>query len=329
MAINETFNYMEDLRDLWFSSGETRNPFNNLLVTPLFAKGYTMKLIRHWKEKYNENVYFDSGGFQCALGKIQYWDLFEKLLKYYSENSWADYYVLPDHPTLVNASQDLKLIVDKNVNTTIIGSELFYHKMQGKFLYNFIGVIQGYSLIHIKKCVKLYKKLNLSYMGLGPPITVDKSKRYKNIRILLNNIHKYTKNKIHLFGTSNFLVLNAAKEFNVFSCDSSAWILNGGYGNVSLPFFNTFYGNNAKFNIVKKELKHNCEFCDNYNLIECNKRINKKYIILHNLNCILDTLDIINGKGKVSNEEALSIRGKYVKRKNDFNGIYYQSSFDF
>ena len=48
---------------MWDKSGDQRNPFASVLVTPLFATQATLEVVKQLKEERASKVYFDSGGF--------------------------------------------------------------------------------------------------------------------------------------------------------------------------------------------------------------------------------------------------------------------------
>ncbi|HHW40225.1 MAG TPA: hypothetical protein GXX19_03600 [Syntrophomonadaceae bacterium] len=74
-------------------------PFESVLISPLFSRPETIRLLRKLKEDGTiKNLYFDSGGYQVQKGIIGYHALYNQLLCFYRKNNWADYYILPDYP---------------------------------------------------------------------------------------------------------------------------------------------------------------------------------------------------------------------------------------
>lgn len=67
----------------WRESGDPRNPFASLIVTPLFVRPSALQIIRELKTS-GANVVFDSGGYQVQMGKIRYEKLFSRLLEFYT-----------------------------------------------------------------------------------------------------------------------------------------------------------------------------------------------------------------------------------------------------
>ncbi len=93
----ESANRIKTLRNLWTETGDVRNPFSDVLITPLFTSLSTLDLVNKNKVSGEiHKVYFDSGGYFVQTGKITYQDMYWRLLNFYRHNNWADYYVLPD-----------------------------------------------------------------------------------------------------------------------------------------------------------------------------------------------------------------------------------------
>jgi hypothetical protein len=89
-----------DLRQvlsLWGESGDSRNPFANMLVSPLFTARGTFRIVKEeLKEKRNCDL-FRLGWVLCSAGRINFETLYHRLYKCYQDHTWADWYVLPDH----------------------------------------------------------------------------------------------------------------------------------------------------------------------------------------------------------------------------------------
>lgn len=107
---------------LWEKLG-TGRPFAKCIITPLFVGPGTLKHIRYMHEAWGVSVTFDSAGFFVQQGKIQYDELFVRLLDFYRQNSWAENYVLPD---FVPTSRNTPAEVAERVQVTVAEGLNFY-----------------------------------------------------------------------------------------------------------------------------------------------------------------------------------------------------------
>jgi queuine/archaeosine tRNA-ribosyltransferase len=289
---------------LWDEGGDTRNPFSNVLVTPLFANHKTLSIIKHEiKEKRGANVFFDSGGYYAQQGKITFEDLYRALRDYYLdvENRWADYYVLPDD---VPTSADSLEQVQQKVSNTITAAKMFFAEMPLYIKEKAIPVIQGHTLTQISTCIDTYFDLGLSYFGFGSfgtngvnsSINVADSRSASNVSVITSELNK-RKIKLHVFGVSTPPVIYAFKKLGVNSFDSLAWQRSAGFGKVYLPFtraYNVSHRstknsalNEEEFNHIKEITGHTCPFCEKF--IDLSQ--NRLYRSLHNLASVMDTIE--------------------------------------
>lgn len=318
-----------DLRQvlkLWDESGDPRNPFANVLVTPLFVAQSTFKIIREeLKEKRGNTVYFDSGGYYVQQGRIDYETLYDRLRKCYQEHTWADWYVLPDH---VPTSRDTPEIVASKVNDTITAARLFSDEMSPNIRDKILPVVQGHTEQQIFECVDTYTQLGAPYIGFGSFGTSGASSQMnlvtdQSLRMLklLSGLGQEKGFNLHLFGVSTPPILYVFDRLGIYSFDSLAWMKAAGYGNVFLPFvrgymvtyriYDRTHTYQEQFDYLKELTGHHCVFCEDFS-----KLVNHRmYRVLHNLSSVLDTLDILatgnNGFGQsvrpVSNETILQV----------------------
>lgn len=143
-----------DLRQvlcLWGESGDSRNPFANILVSPLFIAQGTFRIVKEeLKERRNSTVYFDSGGYYVQQGRINYETLYHRLHKCYQDHTWADRYVLPDH---VPTSRDTPDVVVGKVKDTITAARMFAGEMSPSIREKILPVVQGHTEEQIFECV--------------------------------------------------------------------------------------------------------------------------------------------------------------------------------
>ena len=107
------------------------HPFERIIVSPLFVPPATLRLLKSWREGSSpirspvancQSLIFDSGGYQVQTGKLTYEELCRELRKTYERETWADFYVLPDH---VPTSRDSDAEVERKIKETLTMGELF------------------------------------------------------------------------------------------------------------------------------------------------------------------------------------------------------------
>lgn len=311
------------IRKLWEESGDIRNPFSSVLVTPLFTSKTTLKIIRSWKEEKGSEVYFDSGGFWVQQGKISYRDLYPKLMEFYKKNKWADYYILPDNVPL---SSDPEEIVEQKSFETAHFSCMFFYEMPDNLKSKAIPVIQGYTYSQLYRAITSYKKLGLNYFGFGSFATSGNNQTINQYNptaeMRLNLIKELTEKdgiKIHTFGVGAPPIIWRLSLNKFYSFDSIGWMKSAGYGNVFLPLMsgklcthnNIFRAHISRkdFARIKDITNHKCIFCNDYNKLS-KTRI---YRIMHNLTCIMDTIDYIRNTSQEEVKDIIKITSpKYL-----------------
>jgi queuine/archaeosine tRNA-ribosyltransferase len=300
---------------LWDESGDPRNPFAQVLVSPLFTSPGTLKYVRdELKFMRNSTVYFDSGGYYVQQGRLDYESLYSRLHKFYQEQTWADWYVLPDH---VPTSQDSKTTVAGKVKDTITAARMFVRDMSSDTKEKILPVVQGHDEHQIFECVDTYVDLGAQYIGFGSFGTSGATNQIntitdQSVRMLklLSSMGKEKRFDLHLFGVSTPPILPMFNKLGVFSFDSMAWIKAAGYGNVFLPLvrgymvtyrvYSRTHTYQEHFEYLKELTGHTCPFCNDFSQLT----ISKIHRVMHNLVCVMDTLDIIssgkNGFGEAT-----------------------------
>jgi queuine/archaeosine tRNA-ribosyltransferase len=315
------------LLDLWENSGDPRNPFAFVLVSPLFAQPATLRLVRgELKEKRGSTVYFDSGGYYVQQGKLTHTELYCALRDYYRNptNQWADWYVLPDH---VPTSQDLPEVVEYKVRDTITAAKMFHAEMPSSIQGRTIPVIQGHTLEQINKCLNEYQSMGAKYLGFGSFGTSGSTNSINvaDRRSAESLIHIITQLRdqgvrLHTFGISTPPAIYAFERMGIYSFDSLGWVRSGGYGKVFLPFtraYNVSHRSTRNGALTEEEFAHlkdltghYCAFCASFPTL----RDNRLYRSLHNLLCVLDT---VNGHRRLNEAEIANLiaekSGRYYR----------------
>ncbi len=296
---------LRKLLQLWDESGDPRNPFATVLVTPLFASPSTLKLIREeLKERRGATVYFDSGGYYAQQGKITFEKLYRTLRDYYQnpDNQWADWYVLPDH---VPTSTDSLTIVEEKVNDTVTATRMFYAEMPSMVQERSMPVIQGHTFRQVNRCIEAYRELGLKYIGFGSfgtsgannSINVADSRSAATVAHIVRELED-DGIRLHTFGVSTPPVIYAFQRLGIYSFDSLAWQRSAGYGKVYMPFIRAYNVSHrstrnsalsqTEFELIKERTGHHCPFCENFGHLS--KR--RLYRSLHNLVAVMDTVKV-------------------------------------
>lgn len=292
---------------LWDESGEPRNPFERVLVTPCFCDPKTVRLVREeLKEKRGSIVFFDSGGYYVQKGGTSYENLYERVLGFYSENLWADWYVLPDH---VPVSTDSARVVEYKVRNTITGSQLFLDELPAILHERVVPVIHGYTDEQIHWCLEAYQQLSPKRVGFGSFATngATNSINFLSRRSedTVRRISVWARQRsilLHLFGLSG-PDLFAFRDIVDGTCDSMNWYKAANYGKVFLPFvraYNITYRSpnfrsisEEEFLYLKRLTGHECYFCQSFG--DLAKDFWKRR--MHNLVCVLEAVEML-GRGE-------------------------------
>jgi queuine/archaeosine tRNA-ribosyltransferase len=309
-----------DLRQaiqLWDASGDPRNPFADVLVSPLFTRPSTLRIVREeLKEKRGSQVYFDSGGYYVQQGRLTYEELYGLLMDYYRQNRWADWYVLPDW---VPTSQDDSQTVEHKVRATITVSKLFYDELPDGLKERALPVVQAHTKAQVIACMEAYNQFAVGPIGFGSFGTSGATNGVNTVTgqsvEMLRSLVELAKRgafEIHLFGVSTPPILYLFQQLEVSSFDSMAWMKAAGFGNVFLPLVRGYMATyrvagrthtyRERFERLKAMTGHRCPFCEDFSALTTNRM----YRIMHNLASVLDTLDLLE-VGDLSHEQILQI----------------------
>ncbi|MFW5709445.1 MAG: hypothetical protein ACOCX5_04415 [Chloroflexota bacterium] len=292
---------------LWEDSGDPRNPFAHVLVSPLFANPSTLRAVREIQQRWNSTIYFDSGGYYVQQGRIGYAELCDRLREYYQQpdNQWASYYVLPDNvPTSTDSTTD----VDQKVAETRTVAKQFFYSMPTTLQEQAMPVIQGHTAQQIYQCVDTYSQLGTRLVGFGSFGTSGSTNSINTVNDTSYQMLKHVRDltahhgmRVHLFGIGTPPILYFFQQMGFDSFDSMSWARAAGFGNAFLPFMKGFMVSQTSqamfrssldredFERLKLITEHQCPFCDDFIKLSNNRF----YRIVHNLACMLDTLDLM------------------------------------
>lgn len=291
----------------WNESGDLRNPFANMLVTPIFTPSSTLALVRKLKEEgVVEQVFFDSGGFFVQMGRISYEDMYWRLLQFYRANQWGDMYTLPDYVPLSSDDEETSWYKAKR---TADGSRLFHQEMPDEIKTRALAVVQGRSVAQVDYCLGTYLRAEISSWGFGSFGTTGKQSNANVVTAealaLLNYVTRVASAnncRLHAFGVSTPPVIYLLSESGVTSFDSIGWMKTAGYGKVYLPFvraYNITYRDKSArgmppkvFEELKARSGHECAFCTDFRLLESSRT----HRTLHNLAVIQDMTTMIRDR---------------------------------
>jgi hypothetical protein len=292
---------------LWEAGGDPRNPFAHVLVSPLFADPSTLRAVREVQQRWNSTIYFDSGGYYVQQGRISYPDLCDRLRAYYQQpdNQWASYYVLPDN---VPTSTDSKKAVDQKVAETCTVAQQFFYSMPTRLQEHALPVIQGHTAQQVYQCVDTYSQIGTPLVGFGSFGTSGATKSINTVNDtsyqMLAHVRDLTAHygmRVHLFGIGTPPILYFFDQMGFDSFDSMSWARAAGFGNAFLPFMKGFMVSQTAqamfrssldredFERLKLITGHQCPFCEDFVQLSTNRF----YRIVHNLACILDTIDFM------------------------------------
>lgn len=286
---------------LWDGSSDLRDPFKHVVFTPVVSSGATVKLIRQLKEERGSMVMFDSGGYQVQMGRATYEELFDRLLRCYRENNWADWYVLPDR---VPHSADSEREVEFKVRETLDFAKLFVRQMPDGFVEKAVGVVHGRTGEQVRRCVETYSDIGLRYIGFGsfgtsgPDGSVNMVSQ-TSLRLLrvAESLAREHGLRLHVFGigSPNHLARLVKAGVSPDSFDSAGWWKAGGFGKIFFPGgcqlhitrMHKHTVTRQRIEYEKRRTQHSCPFC--MDVLELRrKRILR---IMHNLVSMLESVE--------------------------------------
>lgn len=289
---------------LWDEGGDPRDPFGQVVFTPLFSSGATTRLIRSLVAERGSEVMFDSGGYQVQMGKVRYEELFERLLKFYRDNGWGDWYVLPDQ---VPYSADSDLEVEFKVREMLDFARLFVRKMPNDLVERAVGVVHGRTPDQVRRCIETYSDLGLRYVGFGSFGTSGSNGSVNMISHGTLHLLGKTQDladeyrlRLHVFGigSPNYLARIIKAGIALDSFDSAGWWKAAGFGKVFFPGGSQLHvtrlgHHGATEQGIEQEKwrrQHHCPFCADVSRL----RQSRMARVMHNLAAMMDTVQRID-----------------------------------
>jgi GNAT superfamily N-acetyltransferase len=284
------------------------HPFRRLIFTPLFCSPSSRRLLKELASELPDQsvtliphilprpkVIFDSGGYQVQMGRLSYEELCARLRDLYATETWADYYVLPDHvPTSSDSDRDATRKAD---DTMSVGENFLAWFPELRATSKFIGVVHGRTEAEMRRGARRWSDLGVGYVAFGsfgtsgPKGSVNLLSNHSlALLAVLSEAAREHGQQLHIFGIGNpgYLRKFVAKGAIAQSFDSSGWWKMAGFGYVLLEqrFVNICRrGRGTKsLSDLEQELPshdHSCPFCADVTAL----REQRWLRVLHNLTC--------------------------------------------
>ena len=288
--------------------GPVANPYRNVLITPIALPSNRsfLKVLKEAKEKGDiERVMFDSGGFQVMTGSLKnvnsLEDLLERDTEIYTEEDWADIYILPDHPPV---GEDNFSDVEQKIISTVESSLKFVEGLPDKIKYKSAPVFHAKYLEHINYFFEGYKDIiELSkfatYSAAGKTFK-DKPRQLdvETMRILQSLVNKLEdiEASVHCLGVASPPAVFCLGQLGVRTFDSSTAVRVAATGKVLFPYTTAKDCSDRRETSINAdelaELRevtgHRCPFCEDIDELKEDNSARK----LHNL-IVLDQLSYI------------------------------------
>ena len=310
---------------------ESANPESNalahVLTTPLFMSQQALGIIQRFQQQRGSEICFDSAGYYVQVGKIQYHELYMKLLQCYRTQSWADRYVLPDYVPL---SSDTDAQVEEKVRQTVYYSCLFFQEMPDELKVKAMPVVHGRTRAQVEYCLEHYLTLGVEWVGFGSFGTFGKNNETNiatqsavdNARLVVRIAQQYGL-KVHLFGLGAPALVGMLYSIGANSFDSASWFKAAGFGQVHMPFtrgYNITYQNSRSsiqkgitwedFTRLKEITGHTCLYCSDYQTIASHKM----HRVVHNLLTVSESVHMLN-QGKFEHARTIYEQGSAKYRE--------------
>jgi hypothetical protein len=277
-----------------------------VLVTPLLVSAFTLRLARRLSDEHNIPVMFDSGGYAVQTGRLDYFEMYSRLIDLYRRERWAGLYTLPDN---VPTTRDTDDAVEAKVRQTVECTELFYREVPDELRDRAIGVAHGRTLAQVEFCLDRYVRLGLRHVGFGSFGTAGKDNGM-NIAtaVAVANARRVATLAAergltsHLFGIGTPALLPWIARTRATSLDSANWARSAGFGQVFLPFtrgYNVSHRSTTsgiqeslsrdRFERLRAISGHDCPFCRSFETLQTSREARAG----HNLFATTDALEII------------------------------------
>lgn len=283
------------------------NPLKRILITPS-AYPKSAGVVKELKQdNIIEEVIFDSGGFQVwnKTSKYTFDELLEINSKIYTENDWADYFILQDYPPSL---QDSVKEANEKIDLTIKSTFALLDKLPDHVRKKCLPVIHAKYLDQIDYQIDIYQK---HFDSMDIPITAfsnnvfGRSDIANGKRLTLDGLlllEQIKKNGIatHFLGLGSPPLLYIFKDidFNLKSYDNSSWIMCAGFGSILLPYRSStpitgkvtdrvsIIRSQEDLDFHKEYTGHSCIFCEDFKELQEDptKRAMHNIIVLSQLN---------------------------------------------
>ncbi len=301
----------------------------HVLTTPLFMNQDALGIIRRFQIERGSKICFDSAGYYVQVGKIQYHELYMKLLTCYRNHRWADRYVLPDYVPL---SSDPDAEVEEKVRQTVYYSCLFFQEMPDELKPKAMPVVHGRTRKQVEYCLEHYLTLGIEWVGFGSFGTFGKNNEtnvatqsaVENARLVVDIAKRYGL-KVHLFGLGAPALVGMLYSIGADSFDSASWFKSAGFGQVHMPLgrgYNITYNNSCStiqkgitwedFTRLKEITGHTCLYCTDYQTIVSHKM----HRVVHNLLVVNESVHMLN-QGEFDRARSIYEQGS-VKYKEEY-----------
>lgn len=301
----------------------------HVLTTPLFMNQDALSIIKRFQVERGSEICFDSAGYYVQVGKIQYHELYMKLLTCYRSHRWADRYVLPDYVPL---SSDTDAEVEEKVRQTVYYSCLFFQEMPDELKLKAMPVVHGRTRKQVEYCLEHYLTLGVEWVGFGSFGTFGKNNEtniatqsaVENARLVVDIAKRYDL-KVHLFGLGAPPLVGMLYSIGADSFDSASWFKSAGFGQIHMPFgrgYNITYNNSCStiqkgitwedFTRLKEITGHTCLYCTDYQTIVSHKM----HRVVHNLLVVNESVHMLN-RGEFNRARSIYEQGS-VKYKEEY-----------
>ena len=279
----------------------TIEPLRNVMFTPISEGEGSQEELRNIQKRHDINVMFDSGGYEVQVGNKTFDELQSYLHDFYTQNQWADRYVLPDNVPL---SQDSSNTVETKVKQTVDIGSLFYRQMPSEIQSRSLAVIQGHNRDQLRRCLSAYADLDgLQHVGFGSfgtsgvsnGVNMLTTEAFQNLKWAVDRAHDAGMT-VHAFGVGGPTSIPLLYAAGVDSFDTTSWMRSSGYGNVFFPFksrFNASHRKNRSGKVLtsselphlKAETGHQCPFCESMSQLRRSRwdRIMHNLIVIHEM----------------------------------------------
>jgi len=291
-----------------------------VLVTPLMVTRFTLRLARELHEETGVPILFDSGGYAVQTGRLDYFEMYSRLIGLYRRERWASWYTLPDNVPTFHDRDDG---IEAKVRQTVACSEMFYREMPDELHERALPVAHGRTVAQVEFCLDRYARLGVRHVGFGSfgtagrqngrnIVTAEAFANARRLAALAGERGMTT----HLFGVGSPAILPLIARTGATSFDSASWARSAGFGQVFLPLtrgYNVSHRSTVSsiqqgltrdaFDRLRAGSGHDCPYCESFETLQLSREARAG----HNLCAMMDALDIVQRKDRARMEAIYSI----------------------